>query len=91
MALQDLHADPDRLKHPMRKTGSGWERVSWDEAFSEVAERLRSLQSQPRTMTDRTRSEAQANVKFTGCSTHRIPSSESINVAHSLQWLQPFS
>jgi len=46
LALEDLHNDPDRLKHPMRKTGSGWERISWDQAFSEVAERLRSIQNQ---------------------------------------------
>jgi anaerobic selenocysteine-containing dehydrogenase len=36
-ALQDIHADPDRLRHPMRRTSSGWERAGWDAAFDEVA------------------------------------------------------
>ena len=45
VALQDVHADPDRLRHPIRRTGSGsWERLSWDEALDEVADRLRELQ-----------------------------------------------
>jgi len=30
----------DRLKHPLRKTSSGFERISWDEALDIVADRL---------------------------------------------------
>jgi anaerobic selenocysteine-containing dehydrogenase len=44
--LQVLY-DPDRIKHPMRRAGqrgSGqWEQVSWDEALSEVAGKLREM------------------------------------------------
>lgn len=43
VALQDLHYDKDRLKHPVRRTGSGWERISWDEAFDEVAQNLKRI------------------------------------------------
>jgi len=43
VALQDIHTDPDRLRHPVRRTGSGWERVGWDEALDYVAFRLRSI------------------------------------------------
>jgi anaerobic selenocysteine-containing dehydrogenase len=44
VALQDVHADPDRLRHPVRRTASGWERIGWDEALDYVAFRLRSVQ-----------------------------------------------
>lgn len=44
-ALVDLHADPDRLRHPMRRTGSGWERVDWETALDEIAERMHGLQT----------------------------------------------
>ena len=44
MALGDVHADPDRLRQPMRRTAGGWQAVSWDEALDEAAERLRAVQ-----------------------------------------------
>jgi anaerobic selenocysteine-containing dehydrogenase len=45
VALQDIHTDPDRLRHPMRRIGDGtWERLSWDKALDEVADRLRTVQ-----------------------------------------------
>ncbi|MBZ4418847.1 molybdopterin-dependent oxidoreductase [Myxococcus sp. RHSTA-1-4] len=44
LALQDLHEDPDRLRHPMRRTASGWEQVSWDDALDEAARRLHAAQ-----------------------------------------------
>lgn len=40
VALKDLHEDPDRLKQPMRRTGDGWQPISWDDAFDLAAERL---------------------------------------------------
>jgi anaerobic selenocysteine-containing dehydrogenase len=43
-ALGDVHADPDRLRQPMRRTPGGWQPVSWDEALDEAAERLRAVQ-----------------------------------------------
>ena len=44
LAYKDLHEDPDRLKFPMKKTTSGWEQVSWAEAFDMVAEKLAGIQ-----------------------------------------------
>ena len=44
-ALAALHADPDRLREPMRKTASGgWETIGWDEALDEAATRLHAVQ-----------------------------------------------
>ncbi|WP_437736371.1 molybdopterin oxidoreductase family protein [Sorangium sp. So ce1335] len=45
LALQDLHEDRDRLRHPVRRTAAGFQRVSWDEALDEVAGRLRETQA----------------------------------------------
>ena len=44
VALQDIHYDKDRLKHPVRRTNHGWERIGWDEAFDEVAHNLKRIQ-----------------------------------------------
>jgi anaerobic selenocysteine-containing dehydrogenase len=45
VALQDVHTDPDRLRHPLRRQGDGtWKRLSWDEALDEVGNRLRAVQ-----------------------------------------------
>ncbi|WP_255511877.1 molybdopterin-dependent oxidoreductase [Mitsuaria sp. TWR114] len=48
VALKDLHEDPDRLRQPMRRRAdrAGFEPVSWDEAFAEVARRLPPLREQ---------------------------------------------
>ena len=43
-ALQDFHLDPDRLKHPVKRVGDKWERISWDEAYKTVAENLVAVQ-----------------------------------------------
>ncbi|MCS7079773.1 MAG: molybdopterin oxidoreductase family protein [Chloracidobacterium sp.] len=46
VALQDLHYDPNRLRHPLRRTpGGNWERISWEAAFDEVAARLHDIQA----------------------------------------------
>lgn len=44
VALQDIHFDKDRLKHPVRRTPQGWQRIGWDEAFDEVAQNLKRVQ-----------------------------------------------
>lgn len=46
IALQDLHTDPDRLRHPVRRTPNGWQRIGWDEAVAEVVERLGTIQDE---------------------------------------------
>jgi anaerobic selenocysteine-containing dehydrogenase len=43
-ALLDLETDPDRLCRPLRRQGSDWEEISWDEAFAEAGERLAAVQ-----------------------------------------------
>lgn len=45
-ALPDLHSDPDRLRHPIRRTESGWERVEWDRALDDIAERITAIQAE---------------------------------------------
>ncbi len=44
VALQDLQADPDRLRYPMRRRNGDWEEISWDVALDETAERLQAIQ-----------------------------------------------
>ncbi|HMJ14465.1 MAG TPA: molybdopterin-dependent oxidoreductase [Polyangiaceae bacterium] len=45
LALPELEHDPDRLKSPVRRDASGaFQRISWDEALSTTAERLKSIQ-----------------------------------------------
>ena len=39
VALKDLHADPDRLRRPIRRTAEGWVEMEWDAAFDLVAEK----------------------------------------------------
>jgi anaerobic selenocysteine-containing dehydrogenase len=42
VAIADIYSDPDRLKRPVRRIGSGddvrWEEISWDEALDLVAD-----------------------------------------------------
>ncbi len=45
VALQDIHYDQDRLKHPVRRTTNGWQQIGWAEAFDEVAENLKRIQA----------------------------------------------
>ncbi|NVJ97531.1 MAG: molybdopterin-dependent oxidoreductase [Alphaproteobacteria bacterium] len=45
-AIQDLHEDPDRLQHPVKRVGDDWQQISWDEAFDLVAEKLMAVQEQ---------------------------------------------
>ena len=46
VALQDFHFDPDRLRHPVRRTPTGWERIDWTEALDEVAKNLKRITAQ---------------------------------------------
>ncbi len=42
VALADIHEDPDRLRHPVKRVGDGpdarWEEISWDEALDLTAD-----------------------------------------------------
>ncbi len=44
VALQDLHDDPDWLRRPLRRRGSDFEEISWDDAIDETAARLHEIQ-----------------------------------------------
>jgi anaerobic selenocysteine-containing dehydrogenase len=44
VALKDLHDDEDRLRTPLRREGSTFKPISWDEAFDTVARELRRVQ-----------------------------------------------
>ena len=46
VAIQDLHTDPDRLRHPVKRDGDRWTRISWDEALDTVAQGLVTAQQQ---------------------------------------------
>ncbi len=43
-AILDLETDPDRLRRPLRRRGSDWEEIGWEEAFAEAGERLAAVQ-----------------------------------------------
>ena len=37
IAGADIHRDPDRLDHPLRKSNGGFERAGWDDAIGDIA------------------------------------------------------
>lgn len=43
--IKDLDADPDRLRHPMIRTGSQWRKATWEEAFDEIDRRFRDVKA----------------------------------------------
>ena len=45
-ALEDFYTDKDRLKTPIKRTATGWEDISWDEAFSEIIDKFKGIQQQ---------------------------------------------
>ncbi len=45
MALKDIHEDPDRLTRPLRRTETGWEELSWDDALDVTAQKLHEIAS----------------------------------------------
>ena len=40
VALKDLHEDPDRLRRPVKRVGSDWVEISWEEAYGTVEREL---------------------------------------------------
>ncbi len=50
IGLKDIYQDPNRLKTPMRrivKDGvTSWESISWETAFTEIVDKLKSIQTQ---------------------------------------------
>jgi anaerobic selenocysteine-containing dehydrogenase len=43
IAFAEVHNDPDRVTTPMRRTPTGFEPVTWDEALSDIAARLTKI------------------------------------------------
>jgi anaerobic selenocysteine-containing dehydrogenase len=44
IATFDIHHDPDRLSHPLKRTARGtFERISWDQAIAQITDRLRAI------------------------------------------------
>jgi anaerobic selenocysteine-containing dehydrogenase len=41
--LKALHEDPDRVRTPLIRNGSGFEKATWDEAFAEIDRRLKPI------------------------------------------------
>jgi anaerobic selenocysteine-containing dehydrogenase len=41
--VKELYHDPDRLRRPVRRTAGGWQEISWEEAYDEVAARLLAI------------------------------------------------
>ena len=46
LGMKDIYEDPDRLKFPLKKTENGWEQISWETAFDEVAQKLIAIRNQ---------------------------------------------
>lgn len=46
VGLKDIYLDKNRLKQPVRRTETGWEVISWNEALDEVASKLKAIQAQ---------------------------------------------
>ncbi|WP_369828015.1 molybdopterin-dependent oxidoreductase [Mycobacterium sp. 852002-51163_SCH5372311] len=43
IAFAEVHNDPDRVTTPLRRTPTGFEPVSWDDALSDIAARLTTI------------------------------------------------
>jgi anaerobic selenocysteine-containing dehydrogenase len=43
LAITQLAYHPDRILHPMKKTTSGWKRITWDEALDIVASEFKKV------------------------------------------------
>jgi anaerobic selenocysteine-containing dehydrogenase len=45
LALKDVYLDKNRLKTPVRRDGDTWREISWDEAFTEIGEKVKEIQT----------------------------------------------
>ncbi len=46
VALQDIHTDPDRIRRPMKRVGTEWQEIGWDEAITLAVDGIRAVQRQ---------------------------------------------
>ncbi len=45
VGLKDIYEDPNRLRRPLKRTADGWQEIGWEQAFSEVATKLRQVRA----------------------------------------------
>jgi anaerobic selenocysteine-containing dehydrogenase len=43
MSIAHFQNDPERLKHPLKRVGDRFERISWEQALDEIAARLKAI------------------------------------------------
>ncbi len=43
LSITKIAYHPDRILHPMKKTKSGWQKITWDEALGTVAEKFQAV------------------------------------------------
>src|SRR5262245_19345840 len=41
-----LFGSPDRVKYPLKRVGSDWQRVSWDQALAEIGAKVRAIRAE---------------------------------------------
>jgi anaerobic selenocysteine-containing dehydrogenase len=44
LALKDIYEDKNRLKFPVKRVGSDWQEISWEQAFDEICGKIREIQ-----------------------------------------------
>ncbi|WP_187275842.1 molybdopterin-containing oxidoreductase family protein [Parahaliea aestuarii] len=44
--FDQVQNSPDRITAPMKRTSSGWQTISWDQAMTEIGERIKTLRQQ---------------------------------------------
>ena len=42
-ALGALHFDPEKLRQPVKKVGQQWQKISWQEAYDTIEEKIKSI------------------------------------------------
>ncbi len=45
-AFNYIYEDPERLRHPVKKTDDGWEEISWEQAFDTIAEKFSAIREE---------------------------------------------
>jgi anaerobic selenocysteine-containing dehydrogenase len=45
-AFRYVYEDQERLRHPVKRTAAGWEKISWEEALDTVASRLNAIRAE---------------------------------------------
>ncbi len=45
LALKDIYEDVNRLKTPLKKVSGEWQNISWDDAFDEIAAKIKDIQA----------------------------------------------